>query len=203
LYVERRKLGELDDRILGFHTGLVEEYAELGVDAAAFADDWGAQNGLMVRPQLWRDFFKPRYAKLFESAHNCGLHVWMHSCGYIYDVISDLVEVGVDVLLLDQPELLGVERLGESFGGKVCFRCPVDIQRTMAKGDLGDISAAAVELMWHLGNFRGGFIGGTYGGPTSNVLKFVPEGFDRAWRTFRRHGKYPLRPPKEAPVRAT
>lgn len=195
LYADRHRLGELDDRILGFFIGLVEEYEKLGVDAVAFADDWGAQNGLMVRPQLWREFFKPRYAELFRSARERGLHVWMHSCGYIYDIIGDLVEIGVDVLMLDQPELLGVERLGESFGGKVCFRCPVDIQRTMAKGDLDAISAAAAKLIWHLGNFQGGFVAGTYGDPARNVLRFIPEGFDRAWRAFRRYGKYPLTPP--------
>jgi len=194
LYVDKTTLGALEDKILGFFLGLVEEYVKLGVDAVAFADDWGAQNGLMVRPQLWREFFKPRYAKLFQAARGHGLHVWMHSCGYIYDIIRDLIEVGVNVLLLDQPELLGVERLGKEFSGKVCFRCPVDIQRTMAEGNLDRISAAATKLVWHLGNFQGGFIAGTYGGPASNVLKFVPEGFDRAWRAFRRYGKYPLRP---------
>ena len=53
----------------------------------------------------------------------------MHSCGYIYEIIEDLIELGMDVLQFGQPALYGIERLGREFGGRITFWCPVEIYR--------------------------------------------------------------------------
>jgi uroporphyrinogen decarboxylase len=52
----------------------------------------------MIRPALWREFFKPAYARLFELARNAGKQVWFHSDGAIAAIIPDLIEIGVQVL---------------------------------------------------------------------------------------------------------
>lgn len=57
----------------------------------------------IISPSLWRDFFRPRYKHQFELAHMYGLDVYFHSCGYIYDIIPDLIDIGVDLLNLGQP----------------------------------------------------------------------------------------------------
>jgi len=48
-------------------------------------------------PDLWREFLKPRYAKLFEIGKSMGKLVWFHSCGDITAVLPDLIDVGIDV----------------------------------------------------------------------------------------------------------
>jgi hypothetical protein len=111
----------------------------------------------------------------------------MHSCGYILDIVPDLVEVGVDVLQLDQPRLLGVDRLAEC-SGRVAFWCPVDIQATLPTGDLGKIEADALELIQRLGGKGGGFIAGYYGG--YEAIGLDPAWQDAACRAFVRHGSY-------------
>jgi hypothetical protein len=125
----------------------------------SFGDDWGTQKGLFIAPSLWREVFKPRYARQFELAHRLGKKVWFHSCGNILDILDDLIEIGADVLELLQPDIFGVEPLGQRFGGKVCFCCSVDHQRRAISGTQQEIMDYARHLHTHLGCFSGGLIG--------------------------------------------
>jgi len=150
------------ERIIGvvfdFECAILERVAGLPFDAVAFADDWGTQRGLIIDPALWRRFFRARYARQFALAHQAGKKVWFHSCGDISAIIPDLIDVGVDVLELLQPDLLGVERLARDFGGRVCFCCSIDHQRRAISGSREEIFAYARFLRDTLGVFGGGFI---------------------------------------------
>jgi len=173
----RDKLGEMIDR-----------WADVGADGIMFCEDWGTQDRLMISPDMWRELFKPDFQILCDRAHQQGLHVLMHSCGYIYDIIGDLVEVGVNCLQVDQPALLGIERLGEQFGGKISFWCPVDIQKTLQTRDPAQIEAEAKLLIDRLGSYGGGFIATRYGG--DQALGLDPSVQNVADRTFYTHGQF-------------
>ena len=112
----------------------------------------------MIAPLLWRRVFRPRYAAQFDRAHRAGKRVWFHTCGCVDAIIGDLIEIGVDVLELLQPDVFGVERLSREFGGKVCFCCAVDHQRRAIHGSRGEIFGYARRLRDQLGRFHGGFI---------------------------------------------
>ena len=112
LYPER--CAELRDLILEVMVRRVERLCRLpDLDGIHFRDDWGTQQALMIRPALWRQFFKPAYARLFSLARNAGKHVWFHSDGAIETIIPDLIEIGVQVLNPQVP-LVGRERVAAS-----------------------------------------------------------------------------------------
>jgi uroporphyrinogen-III decarboxylase len=102
--------------------------------------------------------FKPRYAEQYARIHAQGRHVWLHTCGDVWDIIPDFIEIGVDVLELLQPDLFGIERLAEHFGGKVCFCCSVDHQRRACHGSQEEILDYARRLNANFGRHNGGFI---------------------------------------------
>ena len=179
----------LADRVVPLLERCIENWAAVGADGVMFAEDWGTQERLLVSPKMWRDVFKPDYARLCEAASRAGLSVWMHSCGYIWDIIPDLIECGVSVLQLDQPGLFRVDRLAEAFGGKVTFWCPVDIQQVLPTGDEAAIEAFAREMVEKLGAFGGGFIAGFYGDMKSIGVR--PEWQDIACRAFVKYGGRP------------
>ena len=85
--------------------------------------------------------------------------MYFHSCGYIHEIIPDLIDAGVDLLNLGQPNLYDIERMGKEFGGSVCFVCPVSYQTTSITGTKEDIYREAGKLVTHLGCFQGGLIG--------------------------------------------
>ncbi len=189
IYLEREKAEKLADKVTDFFLGIIEMWSSMGAHGVIAYDDFGTQEGLWFRPQMWREFFKPRYRRMIKAAHNLGMHFFLHSCGYIYDIIGDLIECGLDVLQLDQPELLGVDRLGKDFGGKICFFCVVDIQKTLHMGTKVEIAEAAKHMIEVLGSFDGGFMGRAY--PQPEAIDLKPENVDAMCNAFRKYGKYP------------
>lgn len=158
LYTDPGRARHVLDLVFNFENGLIDRVGPYPVDAIAFGDDWGTQKGLMIPPPLWREVFRPRYADQFARCHKTGKKVWFHSCGDVFDIVGDLIEIGVDVIELLQPDLLGVERLAREFGGHVCFCCSVDHQRRAISGARNEIFAYARFLRDTLGAFHGGFI---------------------------------------------
>ncbi|MDD2630176.1 MAG: uroporphyrinogen decarboxylase family protein [Limnochordia bacterium] len=146
-------------------------YCDAGFDAILFGEDWGSQEALLISPPSWRELFAPSFRRLCGQAHEGGLKVMMHSCGNIAEIIPDLIEVGVDVLQLDQPGLFGLEYLSQ-YSGKVTFWSPVDIQKVMPTGNRELIEKTADDMMTYLGK-GGGFIAKDY--PQWDVLGVKPE----------------------------
>ena len=165
VYDAPEQLGKLLDILVEMNLYAIERYAKAGVEGLFLCDDWGLQNRLMISPDLWREIWKPRYARIYKAAHRAGVSNFLHSCGYIVDILDDLIEIGLDVIHMDQQENMGLELLGKRFGGRITFFAPVDIQNTMAKGSLDDIRAYCRRMAALLGRPKGGFIPRWYTDP--------------------------------------
>jgi len=94
------------------------------VHVIGFGDDLGIQTGLQLSPDLYRRFFKPHHRRLYNLVHSRSqARVFLHSCGSVYDLIPDLIEVGVDVLNPVQTSAVKMEpaRLKQEFGERLTF----------------------------------------------------------------------------------
>jgi hypothetical protein len=81
------------------------------------------------------------------------------------EILDDLIEIGLDVIQMDQQENMGLELLGERYGGRITFWCPVDIQATMVRGTVEEIRAYCRRMVRVLGRPEGGFIARWYSDP--------------------------------------
>lgn len=165
IHIAPERLRQLLDILVDMNLHAVERYAEAGCDGYIFCDDWGLQDRLMIRPESWRELWKPCYARVYRACRDAGLLTFLHSCGYIVDILDDLIEAGLDVIQLDQQENMGLEVLAERFAGRITFYNPVDIQQTMAHGTLDEIRAYCRRMVELLGRKEGGFIAKWYGDP--------------------------------------
>ncbi len=165
IYEHPRELAMLLDILVEMNLYAIARYAEAGADGYIFCDDWGLQNRLMISPKSWRELWKPRYARIYEAAHAAGMLTFLHSCGHIVAILDDLIEIGLDVIHMDQQENMGLQLLGEQFGGRLTFFSPVDIQQTMARGTLAEIRAYCRAMSKYLGRPNGGFIPRWYTDP--------------------------------------
>lgn len=94
------------------------------VHVVGFGDDLGVQSGLQFHPDLYRRLFKPCHRRLYARVHErTSAHVFLHSCGSVFDLIPDLIEVGVDILNPVQTSAAGMEpeRLKRAFGDRITF----------------------------------------------------------------------------------
>ena len=69
LYLERRRIEELADRIVEYDIGIIENIAERfgpAIDGFSFTDDWGTERNTIISGELWDEFFRPRYKRIFD-----------------------------------------------------------------------------------------------------------------------------------------
>lgn len=156
-YVER-----LLDMMEQHYTDFIEMCGKYGAHGIEFPDDLGTQTDLLISPKLFQKFFKPRYARMADKAHQLGMHFIVHSCGNIGKLIPDLIEAGVDALQLDAPDQTGLDVLAELAGGKIAFFNVVDTQKVLPAGSREEIEAYAKLMKEKLGSYNGGLIATTY-----------------------------------------
>ncbi|MFA5646099.1 MAG: uroporphyrinogen decarboxylase family protein [Candidatus Ratteibacteria bacterium] len=164
LLLEREKIDILHSKVADLLEKVIRNFAAAGADGITFCEDWGTQQQLLVSPSMWRDIFKPLFIRLCGTAHTCGLHVLMHSCGYNWEILGDLAEAGVNAFQFDQPALYDLTRLaGRLKELQVCLWAPVDIQRVLPTGDQSRIEKEAEEMVRLFGSPHGGLIAKDYG----------------------------------------
>lgn len=143
------ELFELLDRMHSFYCQEVEVWARTDIDAVALMDDWGTQQALLLHPEIFRRIFKPMYRDYVEIARSYGKYVFMHSDGFITEIIPDLIEVGIDALNA-QIFCMGVEDLGKKFKGRITFWGEIDRQHLLVQGRETEIEAAVHSVWQHL-----------------------------------------------------
>lgn len=147
-----------------YHLTAAKKLVEMGVDMIWIGDDVGAQNKMLISPETWRRFLKPRLATFIATlkSMNPGLKVAYHSDGYIYPIIPDLIEIGLDVLNPIQPRSMDPERLKKEFGHKLCFWGSIDEQYTLPFGSPAEVADEVLTRLRTLGKDGGLIIGPTH-----------------------------------------
>jgi len=92
------EINRLADLIVEHDQGWVRRALALDVDGVAFGDDYGTTGSLIVSPQVWRRFFKPRLDILFEPIRRAGKRIFFHSCGQIGAILDDFHELGITAI---------------------------------------------------------------------------------------------------------
>jgi len=150
---------ELLEQLTDLYLAQVAQGADIPADAVLFGDDWGDQRGVMIGPERWRSFLKPRYARIYEAAHAQGKLVMSHCCGSVVDIIPDLIEIGLDVLESVQPEAAGMNpyELKRRWGDKITFWGCLGSQSTIPFGTPQEIHDEVRRLCREMGE-GGGYI---------------------------------------------
>jgi len=148
---------ELLDRIVEFNLGLLEEGLKYEIDGCHFGDDWGQQHGLIMGPRRWRQFLKPRLAKQYAKVKEAGKSVSIHSCGRVWELLPDFIEIGIDVFNPFQPEVIDVFEAKEKYGDRLSFYGGISTQKTLPYGTPDDVKREVRTLIERVGK-DGGYI---------------------------------------------
>jgi len=152
-----KRVWRLRDDFLELNLRWIDRWLEHEYDGLSFADDWGAQQNLLISPDLWDAFFKPCYAKMFDKVKAAGLDVHFHTDGNIRAIVGDLIDLGVDVLNC-QSTVIGQDFLKKNFAGKVTFRTDIDRQHVMTYASPAELKEHVFRLFADLGTPDGGII---------------------------------------------
>ena len=186
-YEEPDHLKALIARLAEAQRESIRRLHAIGCDGVMGYDDWGLQDRMMVGMDLIDAFFKPHYEANWKLAHDLGMDVWLHSCGYILPLLPRLHAWGLNVIQQDQQENQGLENLDAAVGGKLAFWCPVDIQQTMIHGSPDDIRAYVRRIIATLGSHNGGLVSMAYSTP--ETIHHTPEKIAVMCAAFREYGR--------------
>ena len=138
----------LMDRIAEQTGTLAAEYARMGVDIIQLGDDLGSQIGMMISPELYRKFLKPRMRKLIAGIKAANRHtlVFYHTDGDVDPIVGDFVDIGIDILNPVQRECMDISALKSAFGSELSFWGGLSVQRTLPFGTPADVARETVEI---------------------------------------------------------
>ncbi len=134
------------ERLVSHEEEVISSLGNCGIDAMMIGDDWGTQDRTFISPDSFAELFAPYYKRIADAVHEQDMSLFMHSCGYIYDLMEHFIKAGIDVFQFDQPDAYPTEVLAQRFGQRVTFYSPVDIQKVLPTGDREFIENRALEM---------------------------------------------------------
>jgi uroporphyrinogen decarboxylase len=166
------------DKITEFSVSNARYFAGAGADIILTGDDFGMQERMIISPDMWREWFKPRFARLIAGAKavNPDVLIFYHSDGMIEPIIPDLIEIGVDILNPVQPECMDPVSLKEQYGDCLAFWGTIGTQTTMPFGTPENVREIVKERIETVGRDGGLLLAPTHklepDVPWENVLAF-------------------------------
>jgi hypothetical protein len=95
-------------------------------DAIFHHDDWGSQQSTFISPEMFREFYKPAYEKIYSFYKTHGVELVVHhSDSYAATLTPDMIDMGIDIwqgvmTSNNIPELI------KQYGGKISFMGGID-----------------------------------------------------------------------------
>jgi len=195
IIIDKRLVIAFMDRYIEFQKELVGRYLDIVrpyVQIVDTADDLGTQLGPMISPKLYREMIKPYHMEYVQFIKSKVPHakVSMHSCGSVFDLIPDLIEIGIDILNPIQPLAKKMEpsRLKKAYGDRLTFHGGIDVQDILPHRQLEEVDSYVRDTIRELAS-RGGYILGA----SHNIQPDVPPAnivamYDAALK----YGRYPI-----------
>jgi len=149
---------DLLDQLTDFYVRSIANLGAFkGIDAVCLIDDYGIQQGLVISPEIWRQFIKPRLATIVRALEAQGLIPHLHSCGCVTELIPDFIEIGVKMLDPLQPEAMDAGAIKAQYGKQLTLLGGFSTQRIIPYGTAAEVRRHVEQLLQVL-SAGGGYI---------------------------------------------
>jgi uroporphyrinogen decarboxylase len=162
------------------------------IDIVVLEDDLGHQETLMISPLMYRNIIKPYHQRLVSHVKHIApghIKIMLHSCGSIYRLIPDLIEVGFDILNPIQTTAaeMNTAVLKREFGSDLVFwGGGIDIQKVLPFGTLSEVE---YEVEKRINDLAPG--GGFVFAATHNIQPHTPpQNIMKMWEVFQKNCSY-------------
>lgn len=145
-YENPDEMHELIDCITQFELDYAAELCKyVKPDALFHHDDWGSQISTFLSPDMFREFFKPAYEKVYGYYKSHGVELIIHhSDSYAATLVPDMIDMGIDIWQ-------GVMRsndigsLIKQYGGQISFMGGIDSAAVDYEGWTPEVVAEQVD----------------------------------------------------------
>jgi uroporphyrinogen decarboxylase len=184
-----RLMGQITDIYIESCNNYLEQVGEY-LQVFTYWDDVCGQNGWLIAPDVYRKMVKPKQRRLVEAIkHKTDAKIYYHSCGAVFDLIPDLIELGFDILNPVQVSARGMDtrRLKKEYGQDIVFwGGGVDTQHVLPFGRPEEVADEVKRRIDDLAP-DGGFVFAT----VHNIQALVPpENIVATFETALDYGRY-------------
>ncbi|MFC2159161.1 uroporphyrinogen decarboxylase family protein [Actinomycetota bacterium] len=186
VYEDRDLLEEMLEESTEHFIKTTQALVDGGADFIWPADDVAFKTGLFIPPELMKEMWVPRMAKIFEPAVNAGIPIMFHSDGRIDDIVEDLIEMGLDCLNPMDPYGVDYADYKARYGDRLCLSGNVDIEFPLSKGTPEDVDA---DVKKHMEIMKPGY--GYVATVSHSVVNYIPhENVIAYLNAIHKYGKY-------------
>ena len=137
-----RLIGEVGEFCLEFNRRYL---AAFGAQADVYAswDDVAGQDGMLFSPVLFRRYFQPLYREMIAEVKRHGLIYSWHCCGSVHQVLTLMIDAGIDVLDVVQTSArdMDLETMYRRYGQDICLSGGIDVQKLLVSGTPAQVRA--------------------------------------------------------------
>ncbi len=87
--------------------------------ACRFGDDLGFKSSLLTNPSTLRGHIFPQYKRIIDLVHSAGRPFLFHSCGCIFEVMDDVINLGIDAKHSNEETIAPFQRWLEDYGNRI------------------------------------------------------------------------------------
>ncbi len=158
------------------------------VFAIWYGDDLAYTEGLLASPRILRRLLFPWLEELASIAHGAGMPFIMHTDGKLWDILDDLVALGLDALHPIEPKAMEIGEVKRRYGRRLALFGNIDLGYTLTRGTPDEVRAEVRQRIHDLAP------GGGYAvGSSNSITRYVPmANYDAMRAATREYGRYPI-----------
>lgn len=163
------KIGDLYEVLW---TEMMKKYGDLFV-FCRMGDDLGFKTSTLLEPDTIRTHILPQYKKVIDIVHNADKKFLLHSCGNIFELMDDIIALGIDAKHSNEDEIAPFEKWIELYTNSIGLFGGIDVN-ILCLNSYDDAYKIVLEKGVKYRNMANG-----YGiGSGNSIAEYVPaEGF--------------------------
>jgi hypothetical protein len=129
-YTDPDLFGDIFVRIGDLYTVLWTEMIRKYDDLFVFyrmGDDLGFKSSTLLEPETIRTHILPQYQRVIDIVHASGKKFLLHSCGNIFEVMEDIIALGIDAKHSNEDEIAPFEKWIELYNDRIGLFGGIDV----------------------------------------------------------------------------
>ena len=169
-----------------YYIEAINRMVDIGMDAIMIAEDLGYRGGLFVSPENYRKYLFPYLHEIIDAVKKIGKPVIFHCDGQINEVLTDLVDMGIDALNpIERKAGMDIGEVKRKYGNKICLIGNLDLVNILPHGTIEEVDNHVKELIEGVGTGGGYIVASEHSLnhhiPIENILAIRDAVFKHGW----------------------
>ena len=163
---------KIGDLYVELWSEMIRRYDDLFV-FYRMGDDLGFKSATLLEPETIRQHILPQYKRVIDLAHAANKKFLLHSCGNIFEIMDDILALGIDAKHSNEDEIAPFDVWIEKYGNRIGLFGGIDVN-TLCLNPYDEVYKTVLEKGTRFRNMAKG-----YGlGSGNSIAGYVPvEGF--------------------------